>query len=109
MTNDSWRGPQITEAEAEELQRARDRMLARHKLIEGMIRNNEMQLKNESARGGADNPFDEATIIAKLDTATSGIFPDLACVLTDILKGKDAALRRPWSEAVLMMARGAAA
>jgi imidazoleglycerol-phosphate dehydratase len=29
---------------------ARDRMLARHKLVEGMIRNNEMQLKNESAR-----------------------------------------------------------
>jgi chromosome segregation ATPase len=54
VTNDSWRGPQITEAEAEELQRARERMLARHKLIEGMIRNNEMQLKNESARGGAE-------------------------------------------------------
>ena len=29
-------------------------MLARHKLIEAMIRNNEMQLKNESARGGAE-------------------------------------------------------
>lgn len=29
-------------------------MLARHKLIEGMIRNNELQLKNESARGGAE-------------------------------------------------------
>ncbi len=50
----SGRGPQITEEEAAELQRARDRMLARHKLIEGMIRNNEMQLKNESARGGAE-------------------------------------------------------
>ncbi len=54
MTNDSRRGPQITVEEAAELQRARDRMLARHKLIEGMIRNNEMQLKNESARGGAE-------------------------------------------------------
>jgi hypothetical protein len=29
-------------------------MIARHKLIEAMIRNNEMQLKNESARGGAE-------------------------------------------------------
>ena len=29
-------------------------MLARHKLIEGMIHNNELQLKNESARGGAE-------------------------------------------------------
>lgn len=54
VTNDSSRGPQITAEEAAELQRARDRMLARHKLIEGMIRNNEMQLKNESARGGAE-------------------------------------------------------
>ena len=50
----SGRGPQITAEEAAELERARERMLARHKLIEGMIRNNEMQLKNESARGGAE-------------------------------------------------------
>lgn len=40
--------------EAAERQRAHDRMIARHKLIEGMIRNNESQLKNESARGGAE-------------------------------------------------------
>ena len=54
MTNPSGRGPQITAEEAAELQRARERMIARHKLIEGMIRNNEMQLKNDSARGGAE-------------------------------------------------------
>jgi hypothetical protein len=53
-TNASGRGPQITEAEAVELENARQRMLARHKLIERIIRNNEMQLKNESARGGAE-------------------------------------------------------
>jgi hypothetical protein len=52
--NASGRGPQITAEEAAELERARERMLARQKLIEGMIRNNEMQLKNESARGGAE-------------------------------------------------------
>jgi hypothetical protein len=50
----SGRGPQITAKEAAELVRARERMLARHKLIEAMIRNNELQLKNESARGGAE-------------------------------------------------------
>ena len=44
----------MTAEEAEELERARERMLARHKLIEAMIRNNEMQLKNESARGGCE-------------------------------------------------------
>jgi len=52
--NGSGRGPQISAEEAAELERARERMIARHKLIEGMIRNNEMQLKNESARGGAE-------------------------------------------------------
>jgi hypothetical protein len=54
VTNASGRGPQITEEEAAELAQARDRMIARHKLIEGMIHNNELQLKNESARGGAE-------------------------------------------------------
>jgi hypothetical protein len=44
----------MTVEEAAEHERARERMLARQKLIEGMIRNNEMQLKNESARGGAE-------------------------------------------------------
>ena len=52
--NASRRGPQITPEDAAELQRAQERMLARHKLIEGMIHNNELQLKNESARGGAE-------------------------------------------------------
>jgi hypothetical protein len=52
--NASGRGPQISAEEAADLERARERMLARHKLIEGMIRNNEMQLKNENARGGAE-------------------------------------------------------
>lgn len=54
MASTSGRGPQITAEEAAESERARDRMIARHKLIEGIIRNNEMQLKNESARGGAE-------------------------------------------------------
>src|ERR1700704_5351828 len=54
VTNPSEHGPRITAEEAAELQRAQERMIARHKLIQGMIRNNEMQLKNESARGGAE-------------------------------------------------------
>ncbi len=50
----SGRGPQISAEEAAVLEKARERMIARHKLIEAMIRNNELQLKNESARGGAE-------------------------------------------------------
>jgi hypothetical protein len=66
--NASERGPQITAEEAAELERARERMVARHKLIEGMIRNNEMQLKNESARGGAEIELE----CAKRDVAQAG-------------------------------------
>jgi hypothetical protein len=58
MVDASGRGAQMTAEEAAELERARERMLARHKLIEGMILNNEMQLKNESARGGAEIEFE---------------------------------------------------
>jgi hypothetical protein len=55
VSDASGRPPQqLTEEEAAELALAREHMLARHKLIEGMIRNNELQLKNESARGGAE-------------------------------------------------------
>jgi len=68
VTNASGRGPQITAEEAAELQRARDRMIARHKLIEGIIRNNEMQLKNDSARGGAEIELE----CAKRDVARAG-------------------------------------
>ena len=46
--------PPTASDEAAERQRADDRMIARHKLIDAMIRNNESQLKNESARGGAE-------------------------------------------------------
>ncbi|MGB8397307.1 hypothetical protein [Bradyrhizobium sp.] len=72
MTNASGRGPQITAEEAAELQRARDRMIARHKLIEGIIRNNEMQLKNESARGGAEIELE----CARRDVAQTGAGAD---------------------------------
>src|SRR5713101_7658157 len=69
--NASERGPQITEEEAAELERARARMVARHKLIEAMIRNNEMQLKNESARGGAEIELECALRdVAKADAGT---------------------------------------
>jgi hypothetical protein len=54
VVNASGRGPPITAEEAAELERSRQRMIARHKLIEAMIGNNEAQLKNESARGGAE-------------------------------------------------------
>jgi hypothetical protein len=54
VTDASKFGPKLSAEDAAEIERARERMVARHKLIEAMIRNNELQLKNESARGGAE-------------------------------------------------------
>jgi hypothetical protein len=54
VTKDSGHEPEITAEQAAEQQRARDWVMARHKLIDGMIHNNQMQLKNECARGGAE-------------------------------------------------------
>src|SRR5438552_7296019 len=68
VTGASGRGPQITAEEAAELEHARERMIARHKLIEGIIRNNEMQLRNERARGGAEIEL----ACAKRDIARAG-------------------------------------
>lgn len=66
----SRRGRQMTPEEASELERARERMIARHKLIEAMIQNNEKQLKNESARGGAEIERECALRDAALPAAT---------------------------------------
>ncbi|WP_375780349.1 hypothetical protein ACE103_16850 [Bradyrhizobium sp. ma5] len=54
VTDDSPPGPQITAGEAAELRRARDRMIARDKVIDEMVDNNERQITNEHARGGAE-------------------------------------------------------
>jgi hypothetical protein len=50
----SGRQPPLTAEQAAELQRAKDWVVARHRLIDGMIHNNQQQLKNECARGGAE-------------------------------------------------------
>src|ERR1700751_4731623 len=71
VASTSGGGPQITAEEAAELQRARERMIARQRLIEGIIRNNEMQLKNESARGGAEIELECAMRdVARADAGT---------------------------------------
>src|ERR1700754_5108177 len=69
VASTSGRDQQLTAEEAAELERARDRMIARHKLIEGIIRNNEMQLRNESARGGAEIELECAKRISRATAA----------------------------------------
>lgn len=51
-TGDNGHDPDLSAEQAAELQRAREWVLARHKLIDAMIYNNQLQLKNECARGG---------------------------------------------------------
>lgn len=85
-TNASGQGPQITEEEAGALEAARARMIARHKLIEGMIRNNELQLKNESARGGAEIERECALRDVGLPNASGEAQGELARV-TERLRG----------------------
>jgi hypothetical protein len=53
-TPDNGNEPGPADEAAAEPQLARDRMMARQKLIDAMIRNNELQLRNERARGGAE-------------------------------------------------------
>jgi hypothetical protein len=54
LTEDSRRRPPITAEESAELQRAQARMIARDRLIDEIVDNNEMQIKNGHARGGAE-------------------------------------------------------
>lgn len=54
MKDASGHAPPLTAEQAAELQRAQDWVVARHRLIDGMIHNNQLQLKNECARGGAE-------------------------------------------------------
>ena len=56
----------------------------------------EMSAISESARGGADQPFDEQTLLAKLSDNTSCVFPRLADGLAKVLKGEPAMSSLAW-------------
>ena len=60
----------------------------------------------ESARGGADQPFDDATLLAKLSENTRGVFPRMAKTLAAAVAG-ETSLRRPWPAVVQDMISGA--
>jgi hypothetical protein len=106
IVNASGRGPQMTADEAAELERARERMLSRHKLIEGMIRNNEMQLKNESARGGAEIELECARRDVAQGAAGAGAQAELERVTARLRALQEEHLRlvaeREWLNASLL-------
>lgn len=59
----------------------------------------------ESARGGADQPFDETTLLSKLADNAAGIFPAVPKTLTAIIRGDTSVLSRPWPEVLAGMLR----
>ena len=52
----------------------------------------------ESARGGADSPFDESTLLSKLADNAGAVFPALPQTLAAVIRGDAALLARPWRE-----------
>jgi 2-methylcitrate dehydratase PrpD len=59
-----------------------------------------------SARGGADQPFDEKTLFEKLSETTGDIFPAMARTLAAIVEGERDAVHLPWRTAVTTMLQG---
>ncbi len=58
----------------------------------------EMSAVCENARGGADQPFDEATLLSKLADNASAVFPRLPPALSAIVAGDGALGSRAWRE-----------
>ena len=58
----------------------------------------EMSAVCESARGGADQPFDEPTLLSKLTENAAGVFPAMPDSLSAIIRGETAVLARPWRQ-----------
>ena len=60
----------------------------------------------ENPRGGADQPFDESTLLSKLADNAGGIFPAAPKLLAGIIAGDDKLLKRPWREIISVLVQG---
>lgn len=52
----------------------------------------------DSARGGADQPFDEAVLVTKLVDNTEGVFPKMSALLQSIIHGERDVLSLGWRD-----------
>jgi hypothetical protein len=59
----------------------------------------------ESARGGADKPFDEPTLLSKLEENAGGVFRAVPGTLTKIIRGDKPLLATGWREVVADMVK----
>jgi 2-methylcitrate dehydratase PrpD len=60
----------------------------------------------ESARGGADQPFDDATLLLKLRDNAADVFPELPDLAWKIVGGDSAMLDLRWRDAIARMVVG---
>jgi 2-methylcitrate dehydratase PrpD len=65
----------------------------------------EMSAVVESARGGADKPFDEPTLLSKLAENAGAIFPQVPATMTGIIRGDKDILSKGWKETLAAMVK----
>jgi 2-methylcitrate dehydratase PrpD len=65
----------------------------------------EMSAVCENPRGGADQPFDEPTLLSKLADNAGAVFPAAPKLLAGIISGDAVLLRKPWREIVFELTR----
>src|SRR5919106_2736951 len=63
----------------------------------------EMSAVCESARGGADKPFDEPTLLSKLAENAGAVFPAVPDTMKKVIAGDKALLAQSWPDALARM------
>jgi 2-methylcitrate dehydratase PrpD len=66
----------------------------------------EMSAVVENPRGGADQPFDEPTLLSKLADNAGAVFPAAPKLLAGIIAGDHRLLPRPWRDVAADLVRG---
>jgi 2-methylcitrate dehydratase PrpD len=66
----------------------------------------EMSSVVENPRGGADQPFDEPTLLSKLAENTGAAFPAAPKQLAGIIAGEEVLLRKSWRDTVSVLVQG---
>jgi hypothetical protein len=65
----------------------------------------EMSAVCESARGGADKPFDEPTLLSKLAENAGSVFPAVPDTMKKIVAGDAGLLARSWRDSLAAMVK----
>src|SRR5687767_6734679 len=65
----------------------------------------EMSAVVESARGGADKPFDEPTLLSKLAENAGSVFPAVPDTMKKIIAGDKSVLAQGWKETLAAMVK----